>query len=179
MLVSRITPYSVYPSYRKNQTKPAIKANQTDSVSFRGTYLSELPKIITAANAVLKKMCGSVREVHVPRLNTTCKASQGNFNGAEHLCLCFDKDGHAIRYRISLNEDNQVSLLSDLVKERLSNIDAYPAEATLDLDEGSKTELLTLLKAVKSNKNRYKSSGFPVTSSLRRTRPQQLSLLFA
>lgn len=179
MLVSRINPYSGYPSYNKNQTIPAVKVNQTDSVSFKGTYLSGLPRIITAANAVLRKMGGKVLEVHVPKLITTCKASQGTFNGAEHLCLCFDKEGQSLRYRISLNDNNQVSLLSELTKEKLPSRDAYFAESALDLDESSNVELQTLLRALKSNKNIYESSGFPVTSSLRRPEPKQLPLLFA
>lgn len=183
MLVSRINPYSGYPSYSKNQTTPAIRTNQADSVAFKGTYLREIPEIIKAANAVLRKMDGKVREVHVPRLQTTCKASLGHFNGADHLCICFDKEGQAIRYRISLSEENQVSLLSDLIKERLSNIDAYPAEATLDLDANSIPDLTILLQALRKNKNIYKSSDFPitapVTSSLRRNHPRQLSFLYA
>lgn len=174
MLVSRInpySPYSFYPSYTKNNKTPAIRANQTDSVSFKGT-LSELPQIIKAANAVLEKMDGGkILKVHVPKLNTTCKAILGEFNGHDYLCLCFDKNRQAIRYRISLNNKNEVSLSSDLVKERLSNIDAYPAEATLDLDTSSIPDLTILLQALRKNKNRHAWVGYPPFST-----PYQLSL---
>lgn len=182
MLVSRInpySPYSFYPSYTKNNKTPAIRANQTDSVSFKGKYLRELPEIMKAANAVLRKMDGKVLEVHVPKLRTTCKASPGNFNGTDHLCLCFDKEGQSIRYRISLNDNGETSLLSDLVKERLSSKDAYFAQSTLDLDVSSIPDLTTLLQALRKNKNRHEWNGFPINSfPPRKNHPKQLSFLY-
>lgn len=164
MLVSRIAPYSVYPSYNKNTSMPSIKTNQSDSVSFRGKYLSELPKIMEAAKEVLARMHGSVLEVPVPELRTTCKADIGYFNRADHLCISFDKRGQAIRYRIGLNDDNEVSLLSELVREKLPNKGSYMAESSLDLDEKSIQTLQTLLDALKTKKNIHAWVGYPISS---------------
>lgn len=161
MLVSSIAPYSVYPSYNKNTSVPAIKANQADSLSFKGKYLSELPKIMEAAKKVLKRMHGGVLEVEVPKHRTTCKANIGHFNRADHLCLCFDEKGQAIRYRIGLNDNNEISLLSELVKEKLPNRDSYMAESSLDLDEDSIQTLQTLLDALKTKKNIHAWVGYP------------------
>ena len=161
-MVGRTASYSAYFPYTKNKADASYKAMQQDSVAFKGNYLKEMPNIMNAANEVLSKMKGSMLEVHVPRFKTKCIAKQGYTSGVESLCICFENKGKAIRYRIGLNEDNQVSPLSELVKEKLSSREAFFAEDSLPIDESSIAELQMILDTLIGRKNKYKPIQYPL-----------------
>lgn len=158
MLVSRIAPYSTYSSYPKNQ------ANVTTNVAFKGSAPRVLSQeFITAANAVLRKMCGSSIEVTSPSLITKCEARLGNFAGTEHLCIDYGNN----RYVIGLIGDDAVGPYSgfsvhDLGSGRFG--DCKSLEADQNYQEEVQTAK-TLLDALLSNTNEHQNTPYPLFPS--------------
>lgn len=105
MLVSKIAPYSGYPSYTKIQTSPAIKASQTDSVSFKGSaprVLSE--EFVKAANTVIAKVeRDGMLKISLPPYGE-CEAKLGEVCREQQLFLSAGKLG----YIIKLNNDKVI-----------------------------------------------------------------------
>lgn len=159
MLVSRIAPYAAYSSYTKNQ------ANATTNIAFRGNAPRVLSQeFITAANAVLRKMCGSPIEVTSNTLLTKCEARLGNFAGTEHLCIDYGSN----RYVIGLINDEAVGPYSGFAVHNLGSGNFGDCKS-LEADQDYRAEVQTaktLLDELLSNTNEHQNTPFPVFPSL-------------
>ncbi len=160
MLVSRIAPYSTYsqysscPSHTKNNTMPAIRANQADSVSFKGNVSKTLhPAVINVINEVLGKMHGGELQTKVALAGKTCAcdARLSDLNRMWHLLL--DVDGKQ-RYAIELTDEYSASPFGKISLQNLETSKFGGTEIPLEdqptYDAAVET-VQTLLKALNEN----------------------------
>lgn len=144
MMINRIAPYSSITFNRTNSTK---------ETAFKGIVARELSKpIITAANKVVDSLTVRSRDFNLS--GTPCRASIGEFCGADNLCLYIDNGGRTIRYRLPLDSSGKVSPLKELHGEQLKTPDEYIGE---DIPAGDPAieqavptveTMLTMLKAL-------------------------------
>lgn len=162
MMVGRIAPYSVYPSYSRSKTTSAIKANPIDSVAFKGSAPRVLSdELVKIANAFWEKTHGEVVSLDVPGFGK-CEAISGEIGRRDALCL---NVRGVTGYIITILDDNTIGTSSEFLMRKIRERGFAGGEDIPLTDPKVYAKAVknakTILEALLTGKNQHPHKEFP------------------